>query len=71
MKKILHNDFSQQRRKEKSLLLLPLDVSKVIWHSKIWGLCLSRSVQEAITKVCFKSFVTYNLGQNIFEQVKK
>ena len=27
MKKIVHNDFSQQRRKEKSLSLLPLDVS--------------------------------------------
>ena len=27
MKKILHNDFSQQRRKEKSLSLLPFDVS--------------------------------------------
>ena len=49
MKKILHHDFSQQKRKEKSLLLFPLDVSWVIWHSKCWGLCLSRSVSEAIT----------------------
>ena len=49
MKKILHDDFSQQRNKEKSLSLLPLDVSWVIWHSKSWGLCLSRIVQEAIT----------------------
>ena len=38
MKKIPHNNFSQQRRKEKSLSLLPLDVRKVIWHGKSWGL---------------------------------
>ena len=30
MKKIPDNDFSQQRRKEKSLSLLPLDVNQVI-----------------------------------------
>ena len=39
--KIPDDDFSQQRRKEKSLSLLPLDVSWVIWHGKSWG---SRSV---------------------------
>ena len=38
--KIIRNDFSQQRRKEKSLSLLSPDVSWVIWHSKSWGLCL-------------------------------
>ena len=41
-KEIPENNFSQQRRKEKSVL--PLDVSHVIWHGKSWGLCLSISV---------------------------
>ena len=43
MKKILHDDFSQQTHKEKSLSLLPLDVSKVIWHGKSWG-CVYQEV---------------------------
>ena len=42
--KILNDDFSQQIQKEKSLSLLPLNVSWVIWHSKSWGLCLSGSL---------------------------
>ena len=46
MKKIPENDFPQQRRKERSLSLLPLNASKVIWHGKSWGLCLSRSVYK-------------------------
>ena len=49
MKTIPESDFSQQRRKEESLSLLPLDVSSVIWQGKSWALCLSRSVYEAIT----------------------
>ena len=32
--KVPANDFSQQKRKEKSLSLLPSDVSQVIWHGK-------------------------------------
>ena len=36
MKEILHNDFSQQRHKEKSLSLLPSDV-------KSWG-CVYQEV---------------------------
>ena len=39
MKKIPDNDFSQQRNKEKSLSLLIVNVSWVIWHGKSWGLC--------------------------------
>ena len=43
MKQILYDDFSQQRNKEKSLSLLPLDINWVIWHGKIWG-CVYQEV---------------------------
>ena len=42
MKKILHDDFAQQRRKEKSLL--PLDVSWLIWHTVKVGGCVYQEV---------------------------
>ena len=45
MRKIPESNFSQQRRKEKSLLLVPLDVSQVIWHGKSWG-CVYQEVFE-------------------------
>ena len=64
MKRIPDDDFSQQKLREKSLSLLPLDVSQVIWHGKNEG-CVYQEVfqkQSLIIKVIINSDCFSTIG---------